>query len=120
MNKEKLMKDYKMSDSQAGEAVRLLSAVKRALKNNAIYIKLDSVAISGMSRNISMYIVYKNEIYCLNWAFGLIFGDRLNERNHEVVMLGCGMDMLFEANYRLFRALCPQMSYQSYCRYKRL
>ena len=112
------MSYYNMSEGQAEEVVRMSPAVKTALKRNAVYAKVDSVSRSGMSRKISLYIVYRNEIYCLNWGFGSIFGDRVDIKTHDVIIGGCGMDMLFEANYRLFKALCPRTKYQPYCRYR--
>lgn len=117
--KESKRKYYGLTTYQAKEVDRLMPAVKRALKKNAIYAKVDRVAKSGMSRHISLYIVHKNRIVCLNWAFGEIFGDSLND-NREVRINGCGMDMLFEANYRLFKFCCPKTPYQDYCRYRSL
>ena len=118
MNAQKLIKDYGLTEYQAKEVIELLPAIKRALKTNKIYAKVDSVSRSGMSRKISLYIVNKGEIYCLNFAFGKIFGDRLN--GCEVTIYGCGMDMLFESVYRLFRTFCPKTPYNNYCRYRSL
>lgn len=101
---------------QIESAKRLLPAVRRALKKNAIYATVHKVSKSGMSRTISLYIVHKNKIVCLNWAFGDIFGDSIT-KDREVRINGCGMDMLFEANYRLFKHCCPKTPYQDYCRY---
>ena len=119
MKREKLINYYGMSNSQAEEVLRVLPSVKRALKHNDVWASVDHVARNGMSREISLYIIRKNKIYCLNYAFGKIFGDRMREGN-RVFISGCGMDMLFEANYRLFMALFPQTAYQPYCRYKSL
>ena len=108
-----------MTEYQAEEALRLLPAVKRALKANRIWATVHTVSKSGMSRTISLYIVDKGNIVCLDWAFGKIYGDSIT-KDREVRINGCGMDMLFEANYRLFEACCPRTKYQSYCRYNRL
>jgi hypothetical protein len=119
LTEERCRKYYKLTEYQAAEAMRLLPAVKKALKANKIYATVHTVSKSGMSRTISLYMVNKGEIVCLDWAFGKIFGDSIT-KDHEVRINGCGMDMLFEANYRLFLACCPGAEYQAYCRYKRL
>ncbi|MGD9156942.1 MAG: hypothetical protein PVG39_00920 [Desulfobacteraceae bacterium] len=118
--KNHLMNYYGMNEYQADEALHLWEPVKRALKKNEIYARVNRVSRSGMYRTISLYIVHKGRIKCLNYAFGKIFGDRFSFKTYEVGISGCGMDMLFEANYRLFRALCPKSHYQSYCRYREL
>ena len=117
LTKEHLMSYYNMTEYQAGEAIRVLPSVKRALKNNAIWATVNHVSKSGMYRKISLYIIRKNRIYCLNYAFGKIFGDKYFNKTREVGISGCGMDMLFEANYRLFKAVFPKTPYQKYCRY---
>ena len=119
LTQEHMIKYYKMSDYQAQEAMALLPAVRNALKRNAIYATVHTVSKSGMSRNISLYMVHKGKIKCLDYAFGRVFGDSM-DKNHGVRINGCGMDMLFEANYRLFCALCPRSKYQAYCRYRSL
>ena len=119
LTEERCIKYYKMTEYQAGEVMRLLPAVRRALRANKIWATVHTVSKSGMRRTISLYMVNKGEIICLDWAFGKIFGDSIT-KNQEVRINGCGMDMLFEANYRLFLACCPGVAYQAYCRYKRL
>ena len=119
LTKELCIKHYKMTEYQAAEALRLLPAVKRALKANKIWATVHTVSKSGMSRTISLYIVNKGNIVCLDWAFGKIYGDSIT-KDREVRINGCGMDMLFEANYRLFVTCCPRTKYQPYCRYNRL
>lgn len=118
LTKEYFEKKYKMTEYQASEAIRLLPAVRKALKTNAIYATVHTVSKSGMSRTISLYMVNKRKIVNLDWAFGKVYGDSV--KNGVVRINGCGMDMLFEANYRLFNALLPGVAYQSYCRYQRL
>ena len=119
LTEERCIKYYKMTEYQAAEAMRLLPAVKRALKSNKIWATVHTVSKSGMSRTISLYMVHKGEIVCLDWSFGKIYGDSIT-KDREVRISGCGMDMLFEANYRLFNACCPGAKYRAYCRYNRL
>ena len=104
------------------EAIRLLPSLQRALKNNKIYAKVDTVARSGMSRTITLGYIHKGGFINLNRTlFAKIYSDSgkmdLGRNGGGVRISGCGMDMLFEANYRLFRALCPKIAYQPYCRY---
>ena len=94
--------------------------IQRALKANKIYARVETVARSGMSRTIRLSIVHKGEIVNLNnTVFAFIYSDSVKRGwGARVVRIGgCGMDMLFEANYRLFKALLPKTAYQPYCRY---
>ncbi len=62
---------------------------------------------SGMSRTISLAVVHKGKIVTLdNTAFARVYGDSI--KNGEVRINGCGMDMLFEATYRLYQFIFDQ------------
>jgi len=91
----------------------LYGPLKRALKSGKIYGTVHSVSRSGMSRQISLYIVYKGEIFPLNWHFGDIYGKLL--KNGNVRINGCGMDMLFAATNSLWRFVLPKT--KPYARY---
>jgi len=86
----------------------LYAPLKRALKANQVYMTVHSVSRSNLSRKISAYIVVNGRLICLNHELGRIFGDRIDKNNGQVIISGCGMDMLFEAANRLWRFVMPQ------------
>ena len=123
VNIKALMDWYGVNEWQAREMVNLAPAVRRALKKNKILATVHTVAKSGMSRTISLYIIHHGTVKCLDFAYGKVYGDTVTRDQYGdwvVRINGCGMDMLFEANYRLFRALCPRSRYQGYCQYQYL
>lgn len=65
-----LIEKYGLTEAQAEYAVKLVPAVRRALKANKIYIRKNYISKSSMTTNLSLYIIYKQEITCLDWAFG--------------------------------------------------
>ena len=88
------------------EALQLLPSLKKAIggKDGKIYTQVNSVAKSGMSWTISLFMVHRGEIVNLNYTvFAGIYGD--SRKNGVVRISGWGMDMLFEATYRLYRFL---------------
>jgi len=85
----------------------LWPSVKKELRKG-IYAQVNTVSRSGMSRTISLFIKHKGEIINLNSTpFWKLYGDSRNS-DHQVRIGGCGMDMLFEASYRLFQACYNQ------------
>lgn len=90
-------------------AFELLPSLKRAIGGKGkIYAQVTSVSRSGMSRTISLLIMHKGRLVNLDSTpFWSVFGDR-KSRNGEVRINGCGMDMLFEATYRLYQFLFDQ------------
>lgn len=103
------IKDLCDDQYQYETAMNLLPLVKKAIGGKGqIYARVESVARSGMSRCISLSIVDKGEILNLNYTiFAKIYGD--SKGKYGVVRIGgCGMDMLFEATYRLYQFLFDQ------------
>lgn len=98
------------NDYQFEETLKLLPALKKAVgdKNKGkIYVRVDSVSSSGMSRTISMAMVKDGKIVNLNYTpFAKVYGDWV--KRGRVRISGCGMDMLFEATYRLYNFLFDQ------------
>jgi hypothetical protein len=95
---------------QLERALELLPSVRKAVgsKGGRIYAQVLTVARSGMSRTIALYIVHKGELVNLNGTlYARVYGDRVRE-DDAVSISGCGMDMLFEATYRLYRFLFDQ------------
>lgn len=82
--------------------------VRNAILKGRFYIGVRSVAKSGMSRTLAMAFVDKYGVLQEVWpAVYHLAGCDKNNR-----IKGCGMDMLFAAQYNLFQTLCPNMKYQ--------
>lgn len=92
-----------------------LQAVKQALLDGRFYIRVDSVAKSGMSRTISIAYIDDNKLHHVQYEIYILAGCNSQRR-----ISGCGMDMLFAAQYDLWRYLCPELPYQQMPRYNSL
>ena len=78
-----------------------LTKIKNALLNGRFYAGVKNVSSSGMSRIITLAYIYKNKLHTI--------------RDEQILSLagcskdgrisGCGMDMLFHAQYTLFHNL---------------
>lgn len=81
---------------------------------DTVYTILRNVSRSGMSRDISVVLIKRDEEgneYTLhpNWLVGEAVGVRVKQGwNDAVVMRGCGTDMGFEIVYNLSRVLFPE------------
>lgn len=84
-----------------------LKAVRKALLNGRYYTGVESVSSSGMSRVIKIGYIDNNQLHFVTDDIYSLAGC---DKNHRIS--GCGMDMLFHAQYNLFQALCPNMRYQ--------
>jgi hypothetical protein len=87
--------------------IKHLTNFAEALVKGRYYTAVESVSRSGMSRTIAIAIIKNNE---LHGAPGFIYKLAGCDKNRRIS--GCGMDMLFAAQYNLFRALCPGKRYQ--------
>lgn len=77
-----------------------LTRIKNALLNGKFYCKVNSVSRSGMSRDVTLAYIYKGRLRTINEKEIL---DLATIRNNKIN--GCGMDMLFHAQYSLFNSL---------------
>lgn len=84
-----------------------LVAVKTALLSGHYYTGVVSVAKSGMSRIIKIAYIENNKLCGVSDSVYKMAGC---DKNHRIS--GCGMDMLFHAQYNLFVTLCPEYKYQ--------
>lgn len=86
----------------------------KAIKQGKIYAKVNSVSRSGMSRKISFYRVYKNEILNITreiaWLSGNATPGDYRQGNSQKYLVdeglnvqGCGMDMIFHTLYNCMR-----------------
>ena len=78
-----------------------LTKIKNALLKGRFYAGVVSVSKSGMSRKIKLAYIYKNELITIRDPKLL----RLAGVNSKGSISGCGMDMLFHAQYTLFHNL---------------
>ena len=78
-----------------------LEHIKRALLNGTFYVKVDSVASSGMSRVLILGYIRNNKFIRI-WHPLIL---NLAGCNKDGRIGGCGMDMCFHAQYTLFHNL---------------
>ena len=75
--------------------------ILKAMKTGRFYAGVKSVSRSGMSRKIKLGYIIRNKLFHIRNPFILkLAGVDKNGR-----ISGCGMDMLFHAQYNLFQAL---------------
>lgn len=95
------------------EQLTAVETLKGWLKpGDKIFYTIRSVSRSGMSRNISFFVVREGDIKTLDWhmlraGVGSTPSGRGGWEN-GVRMKGCGMDMAFAAVYELGRILWPE------------
>ena len=75
-----------------------LTKIKNALLNGRFYASVQSVSRSGMSRKIKLGYIYKNKMHIIRNKQILSMAGC----NSKGSISGCGMDMLFQAQYNLF------------------
>ena len=81
--------------------VEELQRIKNALLKGKFYAGVESVSKSGMSRTIKLAYIYKNKLHKISDKEILsLAGVSAKGR-----ISGCGMDMLFHAQYTLFQNL---------------
>ena len=85
-----------------------LKAIRKALLSGRYYTCVEKVSSSGMSRTIKIAYIADNKLHGVGDDIYKLAGC---DKNHRIS--GCGMDMLFAAQYKLFKALCPDRRYQS-------
>lgn len=102
-----------MTKAQKAEREELLREMRGFIKpGNTIYTVLRHVSQSGMSRNISLYILDEDgrgNIYprMLDGMAAKVLGYSLARNTEGVKVGGAGMDMGFHLVYALGRALYP-------------
>ena len=93
----------------------LAESVLKAVSNpkHRIFARVHSVSKSGMSRTISLAVIHKGDIINLNFTpFRSVYADskQVERYGGGVRINGCGMDMLWEATYRLYCFFYPYTS----------
>ena len=84
-----------------------LLEVRQAILAGRLYLGVESVSKSGMSRVIKIKYIKNND---LHGVCGFVYKIAGCDKNHRIG--GCGMNMLFAAQYNLFKSLCPKLRYQ--------
>jgi len=83
--------------------------IKEALLKGRYYTGVKTVSRNGMSRTIIMGYIKHNKFHKIhNLEIKKLATVNKNDR-----IRGCGMDMLFAAQYNLFVTLCPNHKYQT-------
>ena len=73
-----------------------------------VYGLVRHVARSGMSRDISFFVVHDGTIVDITRSIGVLCNIRIKYGWHDtIVVRGCGMDMIGATTYEIGRALYP-------------
>ena len=81
--------------------------LRKILKpKNTVYTVLRSVSKSGMSREISAFVIQKGELRNIDCLVSDAIGHTVGQ--HGIKMYGCGMDMGFALVHSLGSALWPK------------
>ena len=109
MTKQDIKSGYDSISLAQLDAMNLkeVQAIRKALLNGRFYMGVESVSASGMSRIIKIKFIDDNELHGVTGSIYRLAGCDKNRR-----ISGCGMDMLFHAQYNLFQAICPDKTYQ--------
>ena len=97
---------YELSNFDKNLLYVVYKAVSKDYKNN-LFLRVDSVSKSGMSRKINGAVIYDQDIISITYLLRKL--KIIDKRNS---IKGCGMDMLFEVSYRLFLTLHESKRYQ--------
>lgn len=77
---------------------------KMVRRGQKVYCQLRHVSSSGMSRRISLHVIYKGEICCIDHLAADVLGMRVSDKG-GIMVSGSDMDMGFYLVRRLSRAL---------------
>lgn len=92
-----------------------IAFLKKNLKpGTTVYTIVRHVSSSGMSRNISAFIIKKSEhtkkheLVSIDWYIAKAMDEKRDPKHGGIKVHGCGMDMCFDLVYRLGRTLYPK------------
>lgn len=99
-------------DSRGWHEAEAILYLRKVLKpGNTVYTVLRRVSRSGMSRNIDLYYMAKNEPVWISSSVGHAIGSPQSRKNWDnsqgLTVSGCGMDMGYHLVYSLSRVLFP-------------
>ena len=97
----------KKSEQQKNEAIEELRAMLKP--GDEVITILRHVSKSGMSRDISLFIIHNGQMRAITWNAAKALGYPLKDAcgSHAIRVGGCGMDMGFHLVYNLGRVLFP-------------
>jgi len=78
----------------------------KQIKGKRIVCKIASVSRSGMTRKMSFYVLIKNELVYINHIISAVAGYN-RDKNHNLIVGGCGMDMIFSVLSNFNYAMAP-------------
>ncbi len=89
------------------------------LLNSQFFVNIISVAKSGMSRKIRIYVLKDNRLLDCTYAISKIIRRSYDRKNHGIKVTGCSMNMIFHTLYTLSYQIhkgCGA-TYDEVCRY---
>lgn len=85
------------------------ATLRKMLKpGQTVYTIVRRVSASGMSRDISAYVIHKGELRSIDSLAADAAGYNLSTKGAGITMHGCGMDMCFALVYAIGRATWPK------------
>lgn len=103
---EKNMKKKEKERQKAIEGLRsLLEKIEAEMGSATVYTILRHVSRSGMSRNISAFVIHENQPHNITYDVSKILDYKLAKNTEGVRVGGCGMDMGFHLVYSLSSSL---------------
>ena len=89
------------------------------LQRGFIVANITKVSQSGMSRRVSIYMVLKNNMRCINYNINQLLKYNLND--YGILIKGCGFDAIHDVLYRyLMKNGIPSQNALHNINYKRL
>lgn len=87
---KKEMEQFECADYLHDYLCRAMSSPEKPIR---VYVSVGSVAKSGMSRRIKLYLIVEGEIIRISHLVAKVLGSNLNDNGVRID--GCGMDMGF-------------------------
>ncbi len=98
-----LLEYYKVSDFTSDQAKETLLSLLG--DKPRIYGICTSVAASGMSRKLHLFVVVGGEIRNIDFYVAALCGYSRDKKGGEIIRRGCGMDFLFDTVYSVSKAV---------------
>lgn len=70
-----------------------------------VYVIIERVSSSGMSRDMSFFVVHNGELQRVTALVQALTGYRWNKRHEAITVKGCGMDMAWATVHEACQAL---------------
>ena len=94
-------------ERERNEAITYLRENVKLVPGDTVYTTVRSVARSGMSRTMDVYVMRDNEPWRITYSVAKATGHQYDDRREALRIGGCGMDMGFALVYDLSYALWP-------------